>query len=56
MKNGKTSWVKAGDEWVDIDRTEFVDIAEGPYGDEYTFIFEGVEYTSAVVIGGSQPG
>jgi hypothetical protein len=49
------SWVKAGDTWVDIDTTEFVDIEEGLYGDEYTFNYEGQEYKSQIVRG-SQPG
>lgn len=51
----QTSWVKAGDTWVDIDTTEFVDIEEGLRGDIYTFIYEGQEHKSEIVRG-SQPG
>ena len=52
----KPQWVKAGDHgWVDIDSTAFADIEEGLHGDEYTFIYEGEEYTSQI-ISGSQPG
>jgi hypothetical protein len=49
-------WVKAGEHgWIDIKKTAFVDIEEGQFGDEYTFIYEGEEYTSQI-ISGSQPG
>jgi hypothetical protein len=52
------TWVYAGPDngWVDSDKVEFVDIAEGADGrDEMTFEYEGVEYTSNI-ISGSRPG
>ena len=50
-------WVKIfGGEWVDVDKTEFIDIEEDPSGrDVMTFEYEGVTYSSAVMAG-SRPG
>jgi len=57
MKQRKqTYWVKAGDEWVDVDLTEFLNIEEDSQGrDVMTFGYLGVEYKSNVV-SGSRPG
>lgn len=54
----KTQWVKAGDHgWIDIDRTAFIDIEEGPFGDEYIFMLSGSdEVYRSQIISGSQPG
>jgi hypothetical protein len=53
----RKAWVKAGDEWIDIDETTFVDIEEGPYGDEYTFmISECDEMFKSRITLGSKPG
>jgi hypothetical protein len=53
----RKSWVKAGDEWVDIKTTTFIDIEEGPFGDEYTFTLSDSDevFKSRIVIG-SKPG
>ena len=53
-----TVWVRAGENgWIDIKETEFIDISEGMYGEDlYTFEYEGKQYSSTVVRGGSRPG
>ena len=52
----QTYWVKAEKEWVDVDKTEFINIEEDFHGhDLMTFEYGGVEYQSNVVRG-SQPG
>jgi hypothetical protein len=49
------TWVKTDKEWISSKDVEIIDCEEGLWGDEVTFIYEGVEYKSRVVIG-SKPG
>jgi hypothetical protein len=55
MKTKVDSWVKAGDKWVSVHETEFIDIEQGPFGDVMTFEYEGAEYMSNIYFG-SKPG
>jgi hypothetical protein len=54
----ETQWVKAGEHgWIDIKGTEFIDIEEGQFGDEYIFNLPGSEEEfRSQIISGSQPG
>lgn len=55
----KPQWVYVDKErgWINIHDTAFIDIEEGPFGDEYSFMISGSEevYKSRIV-SGSQPG
>ena len=51
----RTTWVKAGGEWVDLDDTEFLNVSEDLYGrDTITFEYEGDTYES-IAVNGSRP-
>ena len=60
MKHTKrTAWVYVDKErgWVDMDDTTFIDIEEGPFGDEYSFTLSGCdEVFKSRIVSGSQPG
>jgi hypothetical protein len=51
----KTSWVKAGDEWVPVNTVLFLDVEESPQGDVMTFEYEGMQWSSLILFG-SRPG
>ena len=53
----RKSWVYANSEWYDINDVIFIDVEEGPRGDEMSFKLEGSDtiYKSIITIG-SQPG
>jgi|TARA_Y100000034_G_C6772967_1_gene344934 hypothetical protein len=41
--------VNINGEWIDVEDVEFLNIEEGPRGeDRMTFIYEGTEYTKTV--------
>jgi hypothetical protein len=54
----KKSWVKAGDEWIDLNKksVQFQDVAEGFDGrDIITFEYKGKQYESFVIISHTKP-
>ena len=53
----KKTWVYADGEWYEVKKVIFVDIEEGPNGDEMSFKLKGSDtiYKSLIVIG-SKPG
>lgn len=49
-------WVNAGGEWIDLDKTEFLNISEDIYGrDTITFEYQGDIYES-IAVNGLKPG
>jgi hypothetical protein len=54
----KKSWVKAGPEWIDLNKkgVVFEDIEEDLWGkDRVTFLYKGVRYESHVIISHTRP-
>lgn len=50
------SWVKAGNDWVDMDSVEIVNIEESLYGyDKVRFIYNDFEYESYVLMSKIRP-
>lgn len=56
IKTRSWAWVKAGDEWVGTNTVLFLNVEEGPRGEDImTFEYEGMTWTSLIVTG-SRPG
>ena len=57
IDNMKNSWVYTNQQygWVNVDKTEFIDIEEGFYGDIMYFEYNGESFFSRIAIG-SKPG
>jgi hypothetical protein len=53
----KNNWVYTNQDhgWINVDKTEFLDIEESPYGDIMYFEYNGEMFFSKIAIG-SKPG